>query len=62
MFTPHVPLEAAEPKLDDALAAVAEPLVQEEYVYLLRIFDLHPVVVIPPKAKIPIFEFPAADP
>ena len=59
MLTPVVPLEAAAPLRDAALAAVATALVHPENVYLLRVVEAVPVF---PKAKIPTVEFPAADP
>ena len=49
-------MEAAEPALDAALAAVAEAFTQPEYVYLLR------VGVQLPMANIPTVELPAAEP
>ena len=52
-----MPLEAAEPDFDAALAAVADALTQPEKVYLLRV-----VLGVPPKAKIPTVVLPAADP
>lgn len=60
MFTPVVPLEAAAPENDAALAAVADALVQPEYVYLLRVATAKLGVF--PKAKIPRVELPAAAP
>ena len=59
MFTPHVPLEAAEPKDDTALDDVADAFTSPEYVYLLRV-DVADEVI--PKANIPTVLFPAAAP
>jgi hypothetical protein len=61
VFT-QVAQDAAEPPLDAALAAPTPDAVdvQQAYVYLLR------VVLLPahnsPSAKIPLVEFPAAEP
>jgi len=59
MLTPHVPLEAAEPKFDAALDDVADAFTSPEYVYLLRLDDAEEIT---PKANIPTVLFPAADP
>jgi hypothetical protein len=59
MFTPIVPLDAAEPWDDATVAAVAAPTTQPEYVYLLRVVERHGAN---PSAKIPIVLLPAAEP
>jgi hypothetical protein len=60
MLTPVVPLEAADPKRDTALDAVAVAFVSPEYVYLLRVVEAPALVF--PKAKIPTVALPAAAP
>jgi hypothetical protein len=58
---PRVSLPAAAPSFEAQLAAVADVLVQPEYVYLLRVVE--PVDVgDAPKAKMPTVAFPAAEP
>mgnify|MGYP003339240575 CR=1 len=55
MFTPQVPLEAAEPNwVPEEFAA--ELFVLQAYVYLFL------VVKVPPNANIPLVEFPDAAP
>ena len=58
MFTPMVPLPAAEPPYEAAVAAPAAATVQPEYVYLLRVVVATPEVR--PSAKIPMVLLPAA--
>jgi hypothetical protein len=57
---PTVALPVAAPPYVASLAAVADALVQPEYVYLLRVVEMTPPAL--PKAKIPTVELPAADP
>ena len=57
---PNVEVPAAAPLYDAALAAVADALVQPEYVYLFRVVE--GVLGSLPKAKIPTVELPTADP
>ena len=59
MFTPVVPLDAAEPWLDAVEAAPPAVTVQLEYVYLLRVVTR---TVVKPSAKIPAAQLPAAEP
>ena len=59
MFTPDVPLDAAEPKADAAVAAPPALTTSPEYVYLLRVVTLPTAH---PKAKIPTVLLPAAEP
>lgn len=58
-LTPVVPLEAAAPLLDVALAAVATALTSPEYVYLFLVAELG---LVDPRAKIPRVALPAAAP
>ena len=53
-----MPLEAAAPEFESALAAVPEVTTQPEYVYLSRFVEEMGAF---PKAIIPIVEFPDAD-
>jgi hypothetical protein len=56
-----VPLEAAEPPKEPALAAVPEDTTQPEYVYLSLVDKVIPRPL-HPSAKIPTVAFPAAAP
>jgi len=56
---PTVEFPTAAPHLLDELAAVADVLVQPEYVYLLRMVD---AAVVYPRANIPTVDVPAAEP
>ena len=60
MFTPVVPLDAAEPKRDAAVAAPPALTTSPEYVYLSRVVTQPPGV--PPNANIPTVLLPAAEP
>ena len=51
-----MPLDAAEPWLEDAVDAVADTTTQLEYVYLLRVVEQLP------NANIPMMLLPAAAP
>jgi hypothetical protein len=55
---PRVLLPAADPPDDAALAAVAEPLVSQAYVYLLRVVE---AAVVNPSAKMPRVLLPTAE-
>jgi len=56
---PTVLFPTADPSADATVAAVADPLVQLEYVYLLRVVVKFPDL---PIEKIPTFPVPAAVP
>ena len=56
MFTPVVPLDAAEPKRDATVAAPPAVTTSPENVYLLRVTEELP------RAKIPTVLLPAAEP
>jgi hypothetical protein len=60
MFTPVVPLDAAEPEAEITLADAPEVTTQPENVYLSRVINAP--LTLQPKANIPTVEFPAADP
>ena len=60
MFTPVVPLDAAELAIEATVAAVAAPTVSPEYVYELRVVEK--VKQILPNVKIPSVLLPAAEP
>ena len=61
VFTPIVPLDAAEPPLDAAVAAPPAATTQPEYVYLSRVAT-RLKQAFNPNAKIPTVLLPAADP
>ena len=61
MFTPVVPLEAAEPQNELAVAAPPAATTHPEYVYLLRVVEPTQGLVLP-NAKIPTVLLPAAEP
>lgn len=54
-----MPLDAAEPQADAAMAAVPAVTTQPEYVYLSRVVERLPVL---PNAKMPTVLLPAAEP
>jgi len=56
---PLVEFPAAEPAVEAALAAAADPLVSQAYVYLFLVEEPLPVEL---RANIPFVLFPAADP
>jgi hypothetical protein len=60
MLTPDVPLDAAEPEHDAAVAAPPALTTQPEYVYLSRVATRPQFVN--PNANIPTVLFPAAEP
>jgi hypothetical protein len=59
MFTPVVPLDAAEPKDDAVVAAPPAATTSPEYVYLLRVVT---ALGASPSAKMPSVLLPAAEP
>jgi hypothetical protein len=61
MFTPDVPLDAAEPPFDATVAAPPAATTQPEYVYLLRVV-IGAEEALYPNANIPTVLFPAAEP
>jgi hypothetical protein len=58
---PSVLFPAAEPQAEADVAAVAEPLVSEEYVYLFRVVRYEKALEYP-SANIPMVLLPAAEP
>lgn len=60
VLTPIVPLPAAEPPSDAAVAAPPEETTHPEYVYLLRVVSRVPLEI--PNAKMPTTLLPAAEP
>ena len=61
MVTPGVPPDVAEPEYDVCVAAPPELTTQLEYMYLSRVVNAV-LVLLNPKAKIPVVVFPAAEP
>ena len=59
MLTPDVPLEAAEPYREAAVAAPPALTTQPEYVYLSRVVEIAGAF---PNAKMPTVLLPAAEP